>query len=261
MVEARVFRWSDGVMVDDPSAHSGTSAVSVADSWLMVDGTVAGLAHHLDRFAGNVRNRFPGLDVDGFVAAALTSLPRTGRWFPRIEAVENSSESDEPMLRLRLRLAPEPLTEVTVATASHDPRTEPLVKGPNFEALGHLRTELAVGEAIIVDGDGHIAEGAWSSIVWWADDTLHVVDASIARLPGVTEKLILDYARSVGTPVASSRIRPTELDEAEVWVLSALHGIRVATEWRSGPVLSRKPGRAELWRSEYAKSRQVMSPL
>lgn len=258
MVEVRTFRWSGGVLVDNPSAHATTSALHVIDSWLMVNGSVVGLAHHIDRFSGSVRNRFPELDVDGFIRATLASLPPTGRWFPRIEAVVDSGGN--PVLQLRLRVAPEPLTEVVVATASYDPRTEPLVKGPNFEALGQLRTELAIGEAIIVDGDGHIAEGAWSSIVWWLGDTLHAVDPSISRLPGVTERLILDNARSIDTPVAAGRTRPAELEGAEVWVLSALHGIRVATEWRNGPTLRSTAGRAELWRSEYVNGRQVVFP-
>jgi branched-subunit amino acid aminotransferase/4-amino-4-deoxychorismate lyase len=215
------------------------------------------MERHIDRFTGSVRHSFPELDIDSFARAALAALPRKGPWFPRIEAIDD----DGPLLRLRVREAPETQTRATLATAPRDPRTTPTVKGPNAEALGALRTELEVGEAIIVDGDGHIAEGAWSSIVWWRDDALHVVDSSIARLPGVTESLILDHARSIGTTVVSTRTRPDELDGAEVWVLSALHGIRVATEWRNGPTLHIEPGRAESWRTEYLQNRRVVCPL
>lgn len=258
MVDSQTFRWSDGALVGDSSARSSASAVRVADSWLMVDGAVAGLERHIERFSASVRHAFPQLDVDSFARAVLAALPRAGRWFPRIEAIDDGGE---PVLRLRIRDAPEPLTEVTLATAPRDPRTAPTVKGPDLEASGALRTELAVGEAVILDGDGNIAEGAWSSIVWWEGDSLHAVDPSISRLPSVTESLILDYARSIGAPVTSSRTRPEELDRAEVWVLTALHGIRVATEWRNGPSLRIEPGRAERWRSEYANVREVVFPL
>ncbi len=257
MVETRVFRWSDGVLVDDPTEQPNSGNVRVADSWLLVDGAVAGLDRHIDRFTGSVRPAFPELDIDSFTRATLAALPRTGRWFPRIEALDD----DGPVLRLRVREAPDPQTRATLATAPRDPRTTPTVKGPNAEALGALRTELEVGEAIIVDGDGHIAEGAWSSVVWWRGETLHTVDPSIARLPGVTESLVIDHARSIGTPVTVSRTRPDELDGAEVWVLSALHGIRVATEWRNGPTLHVEPGRAESWLTEYVQSRRVVFPL
>lgn len=257
MVDTRTFRWSDGGLVDDPLEQPNANNIRVADSWLVVEGTVAGLDSHIERFTGSVRQEFPGLDTESFIRASLAALPRTGRWFPRIEAIVVDGG---PLLRLRVRVAPEPLTEVTVATAMYDPRTAPAVKGPNLEALGALRTELAVGEAIIVDGDGYIAEGAWSSIVWWRGESLHVVDPSIARLPGVTERLVLNHARAIGTSVTASRARPAELDGAEVWVLSALHGIRVATDWRDGPSLRIEPERAERWRTEYANNREVVFP-
>ena len=243
--------------MDDPTEQPNSGNVRVADSWLMVDGAVAGLERHIDRFTGAVRHAFPELDIDSFARAALAALPRTGRWFPRIEAIDD----DGPLLRLRVRVAPEPQTRATLATAPRDPRTAPTVKGPNAEALGALRTELEVGEAIIVDGDGHIAEGAWSSIAWWLGESLHVVDPSIARLPSVTESLVIEHARSIGTPITVTRTRPDELDGAEVWVLSALHGIRVATEWRNGPTLHIEPGRAESWRTEYLQNRRVVFPL
>jgi branched-subunit amino acid aminotransferase/4-amino-4-deoxychorismate lyase len=256
MVDTRTFRWSDGALVADVPEQSNTNRVRVADSWLTVDGAVAGLDRHIERFTGSVRLAFPDVDVDSFVHATLASLPRTGRWFPRIEAIDDGS--GEPLVRFRLRDAPEPLTDAILATSPQDPRTETHVKGPDLDALGALRTELGVGEAVILDGDGFIAEGAWSSIVWWLGESLHVVDSSIARLPGVTESLILDYAQSIATPVTRSRSRPEDLDGAEVWVLSSLHGIRVATNWRNGPSLQIKTGRAEQWRLEYAKNRRVV---
>jgi branched-subunit amino acid aminotransferase/4-amino-4-deoxychorismate lyase len=257
MVDTRTFRWSGGALVADVPEQATTNHVRVADSWLTVDGAVAGLDRHIERFSGSVRHAFPQLDVESFARAALADLPRTGRWFPRIEAIEDGGG---PVLRLRIREAPEPLTHVSVATATRDPRSDPSVKGPDLAELGALRTELGAGEAIILD-EGFIAEGAWSNIVWWRDDALHVVDSSIARLPGVTESLILDHARSIGTTVVSARTRPEELDGTEVWVLSALHGIRIATEWRAGPSLRIEPGRAEHWRSEYVHNRQVVFPL
>jgi hypothetical protein len=135
MVDTRTFRWSDGALVDDPTPQQDAGSVRVADSWLMVDGAVAGLERHIDRFTGSVRHAFPELDIDSFARAALAALPRTGRWFPRIEAIDDGG----PLLRLRVREAPEPLTHATLATAPRDPRTAPTVKGPNAEALGELR--------------------------------------------------------------------------------------------------------------------------
>jgi branched-subunit amino acid aminotransferase/4-amino-4-deoxychorismate lyase len=133
------------------------------------------------------------------------------------------------------------------------------VKGPDLAALGALRRELDVGEAVILD-DGFVAEGAWSSIVRWQNDTLHVVDSRIPRLPGVTEQTIRDHAEFIGAPVVSARVRPADLDGAEVWALSALHGIRVVTEWRDGPAVHVEPGRVDYWRQQYLSRRHALSP-
>ena len=90
--------------------------------------------------------------------------------------------------------------------------------------------------------------------------TLHIVDSAIPRLPSVTERAIRDHAASIGSSVVSARVRPEDLDGAEVWTLSALHGIRVATEWRDGPALHVEPGRVNYWRQEYLKRRQSLNP-
>jgi branched-subunit amino acid aminotransferase/4-amino-4-deoxychorismate lyase len=254
MVETRTFRWSDGALMDDTASRPETSTVRVADSWLTADGSAVAIDRHFDRFMASVHACDSRVDVGAFTEAVRGALPDSGRWFPRIEAI---GDAGELTLRLLVRVAPEPSTEVTLATASHDPRSEPFVKGPDLSALGALRTELGAGEAIIVD-NGFVAEGAWSSIVWWLNDTLHCVDPSIARLPGVTEQVIRDFARQLGSTVVPSRVRPEELNGAEVWVLSALHGIRVATEWRDGPTLHIEPGRAEFWRIGYSKNRKVI---
>ncbi|MDP4586445.1 MAG: aminotransferase class IV [Microbacteriaceae bacterium] len=143
--------------------------MSVADSWLTVDGTAVAVDRHLDRFSASVGARHPKVDVDAFCAAVCHVLSDSGRWFPRIEAIDCAGHVT---LRLLMRVAPEPSVDVVLATAATDPRTDPFVKGPDLVALGALRTETGAGEAIIVD-DGFVAEGAWSSIVWWTNDTLH----------------------------------------------------------------------------------------
>lgn len=257
MVAARVFRWTDGDFNEEQTAETANPIVRAVDSWLVVDGHAVGIDQHRRRFAQS-----PGLetvtkDLDSFLDAALNAVPSTGRWFPRVEALGKDGQT---VLRLHVRPAPDELTHVTLATAPRDPRTSPNTKGPDLVELGALRTELDVGEAVILD-NGVIAEGAWSSIVWWKNDTLHAVDPSVPRLQSVTESILRQHASFIGAPVISARVRPDELDGAEVWVLSALHGIRVATEWRDGPALHSEPGRVGYWRQQYLNQRQVISDI
>ena len=255
MVDSRVFRWADGSVVDEEWCDPHVGTVRVADSWLVVDGTAVTMDRHINRFQSSVSPLMPDTDLSLFVRDITALIPPTGRWFPRVEAIDYG---DGTLLRFHLREAPEPLTEVILATSTHDPRTDPAVKGPDLERLGALRREFDCGEAVILS-DGNIAEGAWSSVVWWSDDTLHIVSPDIARLPSVTERAIRDHAAIIGAPVIESTIRPEELNGCEVWTLSALHGIRVATEWRDGPTLHREPGRAEYWAQQYVNKRAVIS--
>jgi branched-subunit amino acid aminotransferase/4-amino-4-deoxychorismate lyase len=256
MVDARVFRWADGSVIEEEWCDPHAGSVRVADSWLVVDGCAVNVAMHIERFRASLATVDPALDARAFASDAIAMIPAEGRWFPRLEAIDYG---DGALLRFHLREAPEALTDVALATAPRDPRTQTNVKGPDLAALGALRRELDIGEAVILD-DGFIAEGAWSSIVWWRDDTLHVVDPLIPRLPSVTERTIRDHAALIGTPVVSARIRPEDLDGAEVWVLSALHGIRVATEWRDGPAMHVEPGRVDYWRQQYVNQRQTVNP-
>ncbi|MEN9740292.1 MAG: hypothetical protein RLZ72_558, partial [Actinomycetota bacterium] len=143
------------------------------------------------------------------------------------------------------------------ATAETDPRTHPFIKGPDLVALGNVRRDSGAGEAILLQ-DGFVVEGAWSSVVWWQNERLHRVDASIPRLGSVTESALVDHARFIGAPVDAGRVTPDDLAGSEVWILSALHGIRVATEWVGGPELHVEPGRADYWRRQYRNRRTAL---
>ena len=256
---ATTLRWHDGRLVDDEVGEGGggdghasrdagasearRGPTRVADSWLVVDGAVRALDVHRDRFAGSVREAAPGLDVDGFWSAAVTALPREGRWFPRAELLGDD-------LRLQLRPAPETRRSVVLATASSDPRTEPLVKGPDLEALGALRREVATRgaeEAVLLDADGWVVEGAWSSLLWWRGDALCMPADDLPRLPGVTVRTVLTLAAVLGVDVLHERVTPEQLDGFEIWSLSALHGVRIATRWVDGPTTAEEPGRLATW--------------
>ncbi|GAB2972834.1 aminotransferase class IV [Frigoribacterium salinisoli] len=262
-----------------PDEGGAVGSVLVADSWLVDDGLVRALDVHRDRFAGSVADAVPALtaEVAGFWSAVVAALPREGAWFPRVELVErvptdhehdHDRENDHDhdhgrrhdradegtglLLRLHLRPAPERRRDVVLATAPTDPRTAPLVKGPDLAALGALREAVAPSgaeEAVLLAPDGTIVEGAWSSLVWWEGDALCLPPADVARLPGVTLRTVLALAAALGVDVLHERRRPDELDGLEVWSLSALHGVRIATRWVDGPALAEQPGRLRSWRA------------
>ena len=227
-------------VVDWCDPHDGR--LLVADSWRVVDGMARGLEHHRARFLTGVAAQRPD-EVDAaerFVDDAIAALPREGDWFPRLE-LRTRGDHGAAQWWLRLRPTPPTSTEVVVATAPRDVRTQPHVKGPDLDALLSLRTAvqpLGAGEAVILDADGHLVEGAYSGLLWWNDDVLVRPADALPRIASVTVDLVLDAARAAGVTLEERRERPEQLEGCEVWVLSALHGLRVATTWVDGPALA-----------------------
>ncbi len=213
----------------------GADRLLVADSWRVVDGRARGLDRHRARFLEAAAEHRD--DAPDFWHDVIAALPRTGDWFPRVELRERG---DGTQLSLRLRPTPATSTEVEVATAPHDPRTRPLVKGPDLDALQALRVAvqpLGAGEAIIVDARGRIVEGAYSGLLWWRGETLVRPSDALPRIPSVTADLVIDAARAAGVTVVEADARPDDLVGCELWVLSALHGLRSARRWIDGPAL------------------------
>jgi branched-subunit amino acid aminotransferase/4-amino-4-deoxychorismate lyase len=225
----------------------------VGDSFLLDDGRVLALDLHRDRFVESVSRQAPERvsEAEEFWAAAVAALPVEGRWFPRIELARLEGGSPAASFRLTIRACPPLHDSIALVTASHDPRELPTIKGPDLARLEVLRAEArAAGsdEAVILSADGTVVEGNYTSLVWWRGDALCVVAADVPRLPGVTERSLVTLATALGVEVLPDEVLPDELDGLELWALSSLHGIRIATRWEGGPRLAEQPGRLRLWR-------------
>lgn len=251
MAETTRYQFTGSDLTPVTWCQPGEETVLVADSWRVVKGKAVGLDRHLERFRRSVATvaSSEAGRVDDFINAALNLIPDSGEWFPRVECV---STPHGHLFRFFRREAPERLTTAMLATATRDPRTQPFVKGPDLDALMALRREVAptgATEAVILTPDGLIAEGAYSSIIVWPPGRadMWVVDADIPRIPSVTENMVADIARSEGITVVEKKMRPDDLTEHVVWVVSALHGIREATSWVSGPVLAREAAMTRAW--------------
>ena len=233
-----------------PEAAPAEGAVAAAESWLVEDGRARGLDRHWARFARGCAEA--GLSIASPRAAVEAALPATGRWFPRVEARAGGA------VRLAVRPAPPRAPEVVAWIADGpDPRRAPRRKGPDLERLGALRAAAArhgAGEAVIADADGRLLEGAYTSLLWWEDDALCAVPDDAPILDGVTRALLLGLAADAGAEVRFRRPAPAGLDGREVWLTSALHGIRVVTRWvadnaHGPPVHAGRAERAAAWQA------------
>jgi branched-subunit amino acid aminotransferase/4-amino-4-deoxychorismate lyase len=223
------------------------NALLVADSFLVAGGKVRGLDLHRERFAGSCAAAGFAGAVD-FWDGSLSRIPTFGRWFPRFELT-----SDGPALQVR----PAPSTGGRIRVAIHtgpDPRTSPLVKGPDLEALGEVKAkafaDFAADEVLIVDTDGVALEAAYSALAWWEDDTLCFPPADRRFLPSVTARLLREVASSRGVAVEERARTADELTAYETWLVNALHGIRPVHAWNHGPIDPLPASLATPWQSQ-----------
>ena len=124
-----------------------------------------------------------------------------------------------------------------------------------------IRTEVqkqGADEAVILSPDGYVVEGAYSGLLWWRGDILCGPPAELARVDSVTARTVLTLATALGLDTHEEAVTPAELDGTEVWVLSALHGIRIATAWIDGPSLAEQPGRLATWRARLDRPRRPL---
>ena len=249
------YRFRDGALVRAEQDESHVP-IEVADSFLVRDGCALGFDLHLARFGAGVERGSlgPPPDLDGFWRAVARVIPREGDWFPRVEWAPGPRG---PELLLRLRAAPE--RSVSVVLASHDgadPRTRPLVKGPDLTSMGLVRAAArarGAGEAVILSPEGYVVEGAYSAVLWWRGDSLCSPSADLERVDSVTARIVVTIAAALGIEVLQESTTPDELDGLEIWAVSALHGIRIVTGWVGGPQPAERPGRLQLWRDRLGK--------
>jgi branched-chain amino acid aminotransferase len=155
----------------------------------------------------------PDPEVDPTVVVQVKPLPRGGR-------------GSDPVWDA-------PATLQTVKTRRVPDRAIPArAKTHNYLNGILARLELRVSdadEAVMLDDDGHLAEGATSNLFFVRDDALCTPSLEGPVLPGVTRAEVLDIAREEGIPVREGRYRPDDLREAtEAFVTN--------TTWELRPV-------------------------
>lgn len=201
--------------------------IQVADSFLVNEGRVRSIEKHRARFNASA-SKLSSLDLDAFWDEVVKLIPREGQVFPRIELAGDN-------LVLRLREPAEYKPTVTLWTADEaDERIDSTTKGPDLAYGAMLRRKSnlhGADEAVILNHDGFLCEGALSSLVWWRDDVLYAPDDRTDWLPSVTRLEVFELADQAGYQTATEQVKPSDLIGLEIWVLSSLSGIRPVVDW------------------------------
>jgi branched-subunit amino acid aminotransferase/4-amino-4-deoxychorismate lyase len=232
---------SESLFIFEGSALSETSTpelitgqLAVADSWLVEQGRARNLQEHYRRFNNWCSEITERSDISDFCSEVSKAIPREGRWFPRIELLSNA-ETGESQLVFRLRQAPDQIDSMTLWSYSEaDPRVNPRVKGPDLSLGLQMRRAAQMhgaDEAVILNSEGYILEGALSSLVWFRDDVLCAPGSDLPWIPSITRMEVFAIAEQMGISTRTEKAKPADLVDLEVWGLSSLHGIRPVVDW------------------------------
>ena len=238
--------FANGEWIDPPNNSSPLEVVA-ADSFVVDQGKAVGYDRHLARFAAAITDAGFSLDAElaEFVSRCEMWIPREGRWFPRFDLV---TSPEDHYFRYHHRLAPAQQDSASLIVAPSDTRLVPHRKGPDLERMGDLRWwaySRGAQEALILSPDGIVVEGAYSAIAVIDPDTddIAITPQTFPRIPSVTEEIVRGLAEEEGLEVVEKAHTVGQLEGKEVWVLSALHGIRLATDIVAGPALLREEQR------------------
>ncbi len=235
-----------------PQRNEGSAELLAADSFrvrpnsLSGEPEVRGGRAHVLRFALAVREASahdPRVvsaldtfldDATAQIAAYGTGWPRLELWAQQAAVADSSAAATHFDLRLALRPLPELGASVGLRTARAIGVRRAERKGPNIARYAELNRHLEA-EALLIDENGYLLEGATTSLVWWQNGML------CAALPGqrvdsITEAIVLEYANRCGIRVMHASVLPSDLAGAEVWALNALHGIRPVTRLDGRPL-------------------------
>jgi branched-subunit amino acid aminotransferase/4-amino-4-deoxychorismate lyase len=271
MSEITRYRWNGTAFAD--ITHLPATPLLAADSFLARDGGVVAFDEHVARFNRATDAQGMVFPSPAYIDAFAALIPREGEWFPRIDFTVRGE------IECWMRPAPPLTTTVTLATADHDPRTEPAIKGPDLTILNSLRDharERGADDAVILtppdhehpdqEHPGRIIDGATTCLVWWRDGVLTFPPASATRVDSVTARVLAQMAAEKGIPVnlndgatPTDWPTPVELANTTVWAINALHGIRDVVAWIDGPTLAPNANLLAEWRSDYEQRRQVLS--
>ena len=233
------FQFTGGEL--NPIDHAIPNTLSVADSWLVSNGSTRVIERHLARFADSV-TKIQQQHLTSFFDAVVSAIPTEGDWFPRIEFRKEQNPGEQLFFRLR-PAPPRTLSCSLWSLDEPDPRVDAQVKGPDLSVCQKLRRKAnlhGADEAVILDAHGNVADGALSAIVWWRNDVLCAPDDSTDWLPSITRELVFEMANQAGFETAAVNSTPQDLAGCEVWSLSALQGIRGVNHWQNIPLAELK---------------------
>ena len=141
---------------------------------------------------------------------------------------------EQPILLITQQsLPPKPSKPLSlVTTTARVAVGDPLARVKSANKLGSIlakrdATRQRADDGLILNSDGNVTETSSANVFWVENGTLHTPPISDGVLPGVTRRLVIDLAPTLGQAVREESAAPDRLQQAEaLFVTSAATGIR-----------------------------------
>lgn len=110
---------------------------------------------------------------------------------------------------------------VRFATEPHQPYPHKTDRRDAFDAARHEAREQGAGEALLLTREGWVAEGTFTTLLWWEDDALAAPPLALGILPSIARQRI----ERLAAPVREIRATPEALRHRAIFLANAARGI------------------------------------
>jgi branched-chain amino acid aminotransferase len=153
----------------------------------------------------------PDPDPDPTVVVTATPLPRGGR------GSESTWDGPATLQTVKTRRVPDRAIPSRAKTHNY---LNGVLAGIELQVTG-------ADEALVLDLDGHVAEGTTSNLFFVDDRAVHTPSLDGPVLPGVTRDAVLELAREEGLPAETGAYTPDDFRRAdEVFLTSSTREVR-----------------------------------
>lgn len=225
---------------------------------------------HLDRLARSLREiRLPDpLGRDGCVALLVSLIERNGggdmavylqisrgAGTGRDHKIPRGLPATVFAMAQPFNGVPDALRESGVAAATLDDSRWARCDIKSTALLANVLLRAAAEDAgaqeAILVRNGHVTEGASSSVFMVANGEIRTPPNGHELLPGTTRDLVIQLAREAGIEASEAHFTPAELAGAdEIWISSAMRETIPVTQLDGQPVGDGRPG--PLWQRVYS---------
>ncbi|MFQ5550382.1 MAG: aminotransferase class IV [Gemmatimonadales bacterium] len=205
--------------------------IAVFETMRVRAGRIPLIERHLERFEFNrLAVGLPEAPADLGERLTVTAGSGPPEWVIRFEW-----DAEELSITTRELPSLEPVRLVTSAVVHPDYR----VKTTDREAFDRARKaahDVGADEAILLTGDGFVAEGSIFAVGWVDGGGIVLPSLDLAILPSIGRARAIECAGELDIPVTEGRYHRNELEGKVVFIMTSVRGVVPVAELDGSPV-------------------------